>query len=774
MTRAARVRTVQNRGGWRPAATLPVARVAVDVPLAHLDRPFDYRVPAHLDADALPGVRVRVRFAGRLVDGFLLERLAGSDHGGRLAWVDRVVSPEPVLAPEVAALCRTVADRYAGVLADVLRLAVPPRHARVEAEAPAPAAGAVATVDTDGRAAAETGGVPAAADAREATGTPGPASAPAGAAGPADATGWARYPRGPALLDALATGRAAHAVWQALPGEDWAARLAEAAGAAARGGRGAVLVVPDQRDVTALHAACAARLGGAAVVALTAELGPAERYRRWLALRRGAVRVVVGTRSAAFAPVARPGLLAVWDDGDDLHAEPRAPYPHTRDVLVARAHAAGAALLVGGFARTAEAQVLVGTGWAQEVVGGRAAVRAAAPRVTALNETGEQLARDPDQGAARIPAVAFAAARAALEAGRPVLVQVPRAGYLPWLSCAACREPARCRHCAGPLGLRARPSRSPPDPPAPRGAVPALFAARPAGAGPAARDGVGRAGGLRARAAPEDAVPWEDPLAHPVCRWCGRAEPAYRCPVCASVRLRAGVVGAGRTVEELGRAFPGRTVRSSGGGAPVAGRVPARPELVVATPGAEPPAAGGYGAALLLDGWALLARPDLRVAEETLRRWFAAAALVVPHSAGGRVVVVADAALAPVQALVRWDPAWHAGVELAARTEVGFPPAVRMAAVEGGAAAVAEVVDAVQGACPAVTVLGPVTLDPPADLGADPAADPDGGARERVLLRVPRPRGRELAAALAAAQSVRTARKATDPVRVRLDPPEVG
>ena len=132
MTRATRT-----RGEWRPAATLPVARVAVDVALAHLDRPFDYRVPAHLDDVAVPGVRVRVRFAGRLVDGFLLDRVGDSDHVGQLAWVDKVVSPEPVLTGEVAALCRAVADRCAGVMADVLRLAVPPRHARVEAEAPA-------------------------------------------------------------------------------------------------------------------------------------------------------------------------------------------------------------------------------------------------------------------------------------------------------------------------------------------------------------------------------------------------------------------------------------------------------------------------------------------------------------------------------------------------------------------------------------------------------------------------------------------------------------
>ena len=126
---------VRNRGEWRPAATSPVARVAVDVPLAHLDRPFDYAVPEHLDAAAGIGVRVRVRFAGRLVDGFVLERVAASEHAGRLAWLEKVVSPEQALPPEIAELCRAVADRYGGVLADVLRLALPPRHARVEAEA---------------------------------------------------------------------------------------------------------------------------------------------------------------------------------------------------------------------------------------------------------------------------------------------------------------------------------------------------------------------------------------------------------------------------------------------------------------------------------------------------------------------------------------------------------------------------------------------------------------------------------------------------------------
>jgi len=674
-----------NRGEWQPAPVAPIARVVVDVPLTHLDRTFDYRVPQHLDTEAQPGVRIKVRFAGRPVDGFLLERAETTEHVGDLAWVERVVSPEPALAPEIAVLARAVADRGAGMMCDVLRLAVPPRHARVEAEAPR--GRAVGPIDP-----------------------------------PDPAAGWARYRHGAALLEALRAGRAAHAVWQALPGEDWAARLAEAAAATASAGKGALVVVPDQRDVAALERACATVLGEDAFVALTADLGPAERYRRWLAVRRGTVPVVIGTRAAAFAPVHDLGLVAIWDDGDDSHAEPRAPYPHARDVLVLRAHTGGVAMLVAGHARTAEGQLLVESGWAREVVAERVTVRAAMPRITAIGETSAQEEQDPALRAARLPHPAFEAARAALNAGRPVLVQVPRAGYVPWLACAGCRETARCRHCAGPLKLPAR-------------------------------------------AAADEAV-------LPSCRWCGRSESAFRCGHCGSRRLRAAVVGSGRTAEELGRAFPGVPVKASGGGVAVLDSAADRAELVVATPGAEPPAPHGYGAALLLDGWALLGRADLRVAEETLRRWMAAAALVVPHAEGGRVVVVAPSDLPVVQALVRWDPVGHAAAELAAREEVGFPPAVRMACVEGPPAAVASLVEHVeQQLGDAVEALGPVEIEP--DPKADPRTAPEE-PEERVLLRVKRTDGKALATALHTAQAARTARKATDVVRVQLDPPAIG
>ncbi|MGW3857607.1 primosomal protein N' [Micromonospora arida] len=652
--------TATRRSDRRPADGSPVARVCVDVGLAHLDRPFDYLVPAELDEVAVPGTRVKVRFAGQLVDGWLLSRADDSGHTGRLAYLEKVVSPEPVLAPEIARLARAVADRYAGSLADVLRLAVPPRHARVEKEP------------------------------HDEQPTP---TAPTEAVDP---RGWRDYPTGPALLRALADGRAPRAVWSALPGEDWAARYADAVAATVAGGRGAVVVVPDARDLDRLDAALTGVLGPGRHVSLSAALGPARRYRAFLAARRGQVPVVIGTRAAMFAPVARLGLVAVWDDGDDLHSEPRAPYPHARDVLLTRAHLAEAGALVGGYARTAEAQLLVETGWAPEVVADRATVRA---RIPAIAPTGDdpQLARDPGAATARLPSLAWTAARDALRQDLPVLVQVPRRGYLPSISCAECRTPARCAHCAGPLAL---PS----------------------------------AGGT------------------PACRWCARVAAAYACPECGGRRLRAAVTGARRTAEELGRAFPDVPVRTSGR-EEVLTDVPGGAALVVATPGAEPVAEGGYGAVLLLDSWALLTRADLRAGEEALRRWLAAAALARPAPAG-RVVVVADGALAPVQALLRWDAGWFAGRELAERRELGFPPAVRMASVTGAAEAVADLLAAARLPDDA-EVLGPV----PAEEG-----------RERMLVRVPRARAAALAEALHSAAGVRAARKAADPVRLQVDP----
>ncbi len=641
-----------------PAAVDPVARVLVDVPLAHLDRTFDYLVPVAMADQAVPGARVKVRFAGQEVSGYLLERGAASDHPGRLTPLRRVVSAEPVLSPEVAALTGDLASRYAGSRSDVLRLAVPPRHAATERAEPPPVA------------------VPPAYDDAAA------------------AAAWSEHPQAEAYLRRLAAGESPRAVWGTPPGADWPVLLAHLAAATYAGsGRGVLLCVPDAKDVARVDAALTAVLGSGQHVTLSAQPGPARRYRDFLAVSRGVRHVVVGTRAAAFAPVHDLGLVVVWDDGDDLYAEPRAPYPHTRETLLLRAEREGTAALLGGFARSVEADHLLRSGWAHELGVPRERLR---DRVTVrvAGASDAELARDPFARGSRMPTLVHDVIGEALGTG-PVLVQTPRLGYAAALACERCRTAARCSVCQGPLAIS------------------------------------------RAAAAPR-------------CGWCGTEHPGWACPVCGHRGLRAPVVGDARTAEELGRTFPSTPVRTSSSGQTVLAEVGPQPAIVVATPGAEPVAEGGYAAVVLLDAWLMLARPDLRTGEEAVRRWANAIGLVRP---GGRAVAVGDPAYPGLQALVRWDPGGFAARESAERAAAHLPPASRLATITGEAGPVD---DALTLLAPpeAAEILGPVPVD---------------DEEVRVVLRVPRAQGPELSRALLELQRVRSARK-LDAVRVQVDP----
>lgn len=675
---------------------LPVARVYVDTGLAHLDRPFDYAVPAELSDDAQPGVRVKVRFAGKDRSGFILERVADSDSGRALASLRTVVSAEKVLTPQVAALCEAVAARYAGTRGDVLRTAVPPRHARVEAE------------------------VPKASPDR----TPLPALS---------IDSWSGIDGGDGFLHAIAAGRAVGTASVTLPPDagsssGWPRMLADLAVAAQQRDRGALLIVPDHRDVHRLDAALTELLGPGRHVALSAELGPAERYRRFLAVLRGQVSVVVGTRAAALAPVRDLAVVACLDDGDDNLNEPRAPGWHVREVLLRRASMEGAVAVLASYSTSCERAQLVGSGWARPLRVDRSTVRERAPRVLVAGAD-DALARDPRAATSRVPRQALQILRDGLATGSPVLVQVPRRGYAPALACANCGERATCPHCTGPLAQRSGVRRDAP--------VPTL-----------------------------------------TCRWCGRGVASWSCPTCHGTRVWAPVVGSERTAEELGRAFPQVLVRDSAGDRVLAS-VPDEPALVVGTTGAEPVAAAGYAAAVLLDGWALLDRDDLRAGEEALRRWMGAAALVRPAGDGGRVLVVADPAARAVQALVAWDPDTFAEREYADRLDARLPPGARLATLEGSPIAVQDLVDASQLPAP-VEIVGPVPVPPDRRAVAAASARATDGSKKtevddatlsvRMIIRTPVSQGAALAAALRSGAAVRSAAKAAGSVRVRLDP----
>jgi primosomal protein N' (replication factor Y) len=564
-----------------------VARVLVDAALPQLDRLLDYRIPPLLDG-VVPGIRVTVplRSAKRMATAYVVELGEDADFPGPLSEVASVVSTVPVLRPEVWRLARAVADRAAGSANDVLRLAIPPRQVRVE----------------------------------KAWLARGPYEAPH-----LDVPSLEGFP---GLADALAAGeRLALRVQPGVtavagtPVARWAVTLAETAVRTLGQGRTAILVAPDHRDQDQLERALGALAPASTVLRWDARQPNADRYRALLVAAERPV-IVVGNRSAVYAPAEQLGLLAIWNDGDPLLGEPLTPYVHARDAALVRHEQQGGALVLAGHTRSAETQRLVEIGWLRELGPRRMTRLRVVP--TADGPGDEALAAQ-----ARIPSLAWRVAREALQKG-PVLVQVARPGYAPGLRCAECGEPARCRRCTGPLRQRSA------------GAV-------------------------------------------PTCTWCGTPDRAWSCPACGSRRFRTSGAGSARTADELGRAFPGTRVIVSDGERPVL-EVDGKPALVIATRGAEPFAPHGYACVLLLDGERMLARESLRVEEDCLRWWSDAAAL----AADDATVVLVGVGGALGHALAGWNQPDFAHREYAGRRELRFPPAVRMATLQGAPDAVDE------------------------------------------------------------------------------------
>ncbi|MFB7842474.1 primosomal protein N' [Microbacterium sp. NPDC056052] len=426
----------------------PIARVLLDSPVPQLDRLFDYAIPSELIDDALRGVRVRVplRSAGRLIDAYLVELDTEDDDARTLAEVDAVVSRARVLPEQLCTLARRVADRAAGSASDVLRLIVPKRQVRVEKAWLAAGGGRTDTAVAEPDAAdttdvaedatqAPAGGVASSTDA----------VLPADVVLPAVSETIAQYE---GLAEALAD--SARAAVEAIPRlhqdglPEWTRLLAAAAARTIADGASAILVVPDYRDLDLLLAALEMLAPEAPIARLDTRQSNPDRYRAYLRTLEDAPCIVVGNRSAAYAPV-RAGLVALWDDGDSLLAEPLAPGVHARDVALLRQEQEGSALLFAGHTRTTDVERLVETGWIRAIT----AARRRLPRVV-LDTT-----EDLDRRGQRLPSRAFLTAREAAATG-PVLLQVARPGFSPTLVCASCRAPARCTSCGGPLGAAHR------------------------------------------------------------------------------------------------------------------------------------------------------------------------------------------------------------------------------------------------------------------------------------------------------------------------------
>ncbi|NDB17787.1 MAG: hypothetical protein EB027_00630 [Actinobacteria bacterium] len=654
------------------APTADIAGVVIDTGLLHLDRPFDYKIPEKLSELVHIGSHVRVRFAGRLVSGWVVSLSDASEHPGRLSVIERVVGSTPVVTEETIRLCRAVATRYIGTFADVLRTAVPPRHAGAERDQVIAAATAHSPVTDAGADEVQprTRGEEPACEVNVSR----------------DASDWlSRYPDLQAAIDAgeriaVTAGPAGH-------GHDVVAACAVRAAA-----RGPVLVVvPNSQDIDCLTKSLRSdfAVADSDIVVLAAEVGRAQRWRAFGRVLRGEPKYVIGTRSAVFAPIPKLGTIIVWDDTDDSHRELHAPYWHSREVAALRAHEQNCGLIVCGLVESVESAALVERGWLRRIEPQREWLRSVAPRVLARTDAEHE--RDPWAAATTVPAVAVRQARDALESG-PVLVLTPRRGYARLAWCRGCARVRECSHC-----------------------------------GDAARvlqDGL-------------------------FCVNCA-AEVSARCRACGETAFRAAGIGQERIAEEMGRALPGVHLIISNADKRVTATV-RRPALVFATAGCEPVADRGYAAVIILDVASLLSRAGSDAEIAGLRQMMRASSLARP---GAGVVVAAEAGLAAVQSLVRWDPSGYAERALSERANAHLAPAARMFVLTGAADDL-------------LSVLHAVSVPQPADI-INPHEVPGGS--HRMVISVPWQRGAATAASLREVLALRQASHAGGAVQVRVDP----
>lgn len=741
-----------------PAEQHPIAQVVLDVQALHLGQTFDYFIDEKDSEAAQPGVLLRVRFGGQRVSGVIWARTDTSNTPrSSIRYIERVLSPDVLVPASMREDIGLIAKAYGGTRANILRFAVPPRVAKVEAEQRLaasfrrPVGGSLSDNTQGGFAGRGTnpdGTMPA-----------GSTFAVASTVSEGAAQGYRRltanYADVNVLHDALTGQRFQSFVFDSLPGaQEWQRNMAWMVATALSAGKAAVVELPTMREVEdlmpmlrnyGLKPFAPAPAGGwvGDVAVLNAETMPAaDRYRTYLAVALGQVKVVIGTRAVMYAPVEGPALFAILEDAAYQNMDGMMPYPQARGVMRLRAKSHGGVFVAMANARTPQSQwENTGPGTVETPVSGYSTtihplaspLKDATPWVRCLNR--DELARlaDPSIGA-RVPHTAVRVLSKALESG-PVLLSIPQDSVSETLSCAKCHRQARCAKCSGPLQL-----------PADR------------------RDST------------------------PRCRWCGAAAINWKCPGCGHERMRVVRVGAAGTAAELAGLFRGVPVVLSSKTQGLVRDVACQPMIVIATPGFEPrvrpvsaeqgSAGHEYRAVAVLDAWTSLYALGVDARLDTLTAWMRAVSLCAPRSRGGQALILGETDPAIAQSLMLWDSRILAAKDLEERVETGMPPAVAAACVWGRRDAVMTLMQRIGALGGDWTACGEL----PGMLGPVPIAQPDTvDAREleatadrvKAVIRVPQSRRAELAARLHRETARHVASREPGELRFRVDPKDL-
>ena len=278
------------------AQHLPIAKVVLDISLPHLDYPFDYEIPDELDESCQPGVKVKVKFAGRNLEGWVIER-SKPQIDKKLSRIEKVISNLPVLKPDIIEVCRITSDQFIGTLNDCLRFSVPPRQAKIEKKYKN-------SIET-------------------------------------------KKIKEIIHLDSLQKQRNCI---EFPPNFDYYKYFLKIIEEVKRNEKQTIVIFPNYNDVINFIEYLDANEVNSKV--LSAEQEPGPRYESFLEILTNQVDVVVGTRNAVFAPVKDLGLMIVWDDSEENYYSQQAPYWNVRQVSLNRNQISNSYLLLAGFAKS--------------------------------------------------------------------------------------------------------------------------------------------------------------------------------------------------------------------------------------------------------------------------------------------------------------------------------------------------------------------------------------------------------------------------------------
>jgi primosomal protein N' (replication factor Y) len=458
--------------------------VAVGVPVPGLGR-LTYRVPA--DQPIPPkGARVNVPLGGRMVMGCVIEPHALMPEEGTLRDVGEVLDTEPYLPEHIVDLALWVSDYYAAGPGDALAVALPPMSRKggasafrtvkvaelvagaeatpkgqkqlqaLELLARTPSGIAVPTLQRAGvslptlRSLERLGRIRLREDVVERDPFQGVADAEQSLWSLANDTGRDRELTPEQALvyrhleEAAVAGQFKTILLQGVTGSGKSELYARLAELVLARGRRVLVLVPEIALTPAVAGLFRARFGRRVTIQHSG-LADGERHDQWHRIRRGEVDVVVGTRSAVFAPLANVGLVIVDEEHDTAYKQEESPRYHGRDVAVVRARMEGAVVVLGSATPSLESFANTTTGrYDLQTLTTRVLNRPlAAVRVVDMRE---EYATDGSDVIISRPL--WSALEHRLSLGEQSLVLLNRRGFATVIFCRQCAATLECPHCS--------------------------------------------------------------------------------------------------------------------------------------------------------------------------------------------------------------------------------------------------------------------------------------------------------------------------------------